>query len=147
MPDENQIRSLTNAAFRFLVDIDGKAQAAFTECNLPNIEWEVEEVKEGGLNTFTHQLPGRRKAGKISLKNGVGKSELIDWYIECMSEQFARKPVAITLLDVSHKAVMTWNLTDAIPVNWKGPELKSDATTVAIQTLDLACGEITVKLG
>jgi phage tail-like protein len=147
MPDENQIRSLTNAAFRFLVDIDGKAQAAFTECNLPNIEWEVEEVKEGGLNTFTHQLPGRRKAGKISLKNGVGKSELIDWYIECMSEQFARKPVAITLLDVSHKAVMTWNLADAIPVNWKGPELKSDATTVAIQTLDLACGEITVKLG
>lgn len=147
MPDETQIRSLTNAAFRFLVDIDGKPQAAFTECNLPNVEWELEEVKEGGLNTFTHQLPGRRKAGKISLKNGVGKSELVDWYIQCMSEQFARKPVAITLLDVSHKAVMTWNLADAIPINWKGPELKSDATTIAIQTLDLACGEITVKLG
>jgi phage tail-like protein len=147
MPDEAQIRSLTNASFRFLVDVDGKPQAAFTECNLPNIEWEVEEVKEGGLNTFTHQLPGRRKAGKISLKNGVGKHELIDWYMQCMSEQFARKPVAITLLDVSHKAVITWNLADAIPINWRGPELKSDATTVAIQTLDLACGEITVKLG
>jgi len=55
--------------------------------------------------------------------------------------------VAITLLDVSHKAVIIWNLADAIPINWRGPELKSDATTVAIQTLDLACGEITVKLG
>jgi phage tail-like protein len=116
MPDETQIRSRTNAAFRFLVDIDGKPQAAFTECNLPNIDWEIEEVKEGGLNTFTHQLPGRRKPGKISLKNGVGKSELVDWYIQCMSEQFTRKPVAVTLLDVSHKAVITWNLADAIPV-------------------------------
>jgi phage tail-like protein len=147
MADETQIRSSTNAAFRFLVDIDGKPQAAFTECNLPNIEWEVEEVKEGGLNTFTHQLPGRRKAGKISLKNGVGKGELMDWYMKCMSEEYARKPVAITLLDVSRKAVITWNLADAIPVNWRGPELKSDATVVAIQTLELACGEITVKLG
>jgi phage tail-like protein len=142
----DSMRLLTNPAFRFIVDVGGKAQAAFTECTLPSIEWEVEEVKEGGLNTFTHQLPGRRKAGRVSLKNGVGKSELMDWYIQTMGEQFSRRAVTITLLDVAHKPVMAWNLDDAYPIKWSGPQLKSDANAVAIQTLDLACGEITVKL-
>ncbi len=140
-----QYRATTNAAFRFIVDIGGEAQAAFTECSLPSIEWEVEEVKEGGLNTYTHQLPGRRKAGKVSLKNGVGKSSLLDWYIQAMSEKFTRKPVTIKLLDVAYKTVMTWNLEEAYPAKWSGPQLKSDANSVAIQTLDLACGEITIK--
>jgi phage tail-like protein len=146
MSDDTKIRNQTFAAFRFIVDVDGKAQAAFTECTLPNIDWDVEEVKEGGLNTFTHQLPGRRKAGKVSLKNGVGKSELVDWFINTMSETFVRKAVAITLLDLASKPVITWNLTDAYPVKWTGPSLKSDSNTVAIQTLDLACGEISVKM-
>jgi phage tail-like protein len=146
MPDELKIRKQAYAAFRFIVDVDGKTQAAFTECTLPAIDWEIEEVKEGGLNTFTHQLPGRRKAGKISLKNGIGKTELVDWFLKSMSEDFTRKAVAVTLLDLSSQPVITWNLSDAYPVKWTGPALKSDSNAIAIQTLDLACGEISVKL-
>jgi phage tail-like protein len=146
MPDEAMIRKQTYAAFRFIVDVEGKTQAAFTECTLPVIDWEIEEIKEGGLNTFTHQLPGRRKAGKITLKNGVGKSELVDWFLQTMSENFQRKSVAVTLLDLSSKPVMTWNLVGAYPVKWTGPALKSDSNSIAIQTLDLACGEISVEL-
>ena len=145
MPDNEKIRKQTYAAFRFIVDVDGQTQAAFTECTLPVIDWEIEEVKEGGLNTYTHQLPGRRKAGKITLKNGVGKSELVDWFLQTMDENFQRKPVAVTLLDLSSKAVMTWNLNNALPVKWTGPALKSDSTTVAIQSLEFGCGEISVE--
>jgi len=146
MPDELKIRQQTFAAFRFLVDVEGKTQAAFTECTLPAIDWELEEVKEGGLNTYTHQLPGRRKAAKITLKNGVGKSELVDWFIQTLSEHFTRKSVAVSLLDLSSKPIITWNLADAYPVKWTGPQLQSDSTSVAIQTLDLACGEVSVKM-
>jgi len=146
MPDELKIRQQTFAAFRFLVDVEGKTQAAFTECTLPAIDWELEEVKEGGLNTYTHQLPGRRKAAKITLKNGVGKSELVDWFIQTLSENFTRKSVAVSLLDLSSKPIITWNLADAYPVKWTGPQLQSDSTSVAIQTLDLACGEVSVKM-
>lgn len=146
MPDDAKIRKQSFAAFRFIVDVEGKTQAAFTECTLPLVEWEIEEVKEGGLNTFTHQLPGRRKAGKITLKNGVGKSELVDWFIQTMSENFQRKSVTVTLLDLSSKPVITWNLADAYPIKWTGPALKSDTSAIAIQTLDLACGEISVKM-
>ena len=43
-----------NPAFRFVVDVEGERQAAFTECVLPTLEWEVEEIKEGF--TFLHHL-------------------------------------------------------------------------------------------
>ena len=142
---DDDIRALTNPAFRFVVDVDGEAQAAFTDCTLPAIEWEIEEIKEGGLNTFTHQLPGRRKGAKVTLKNGVGSSSLIDWYIETMSESFQRKPLTITLLNAQLETVMTWHVTDAYPVKWTGPQLKSSENSIAIQTLEFACGEVSVS--
>jgi len=142
---EEQNRVITYPSFRFVVDIGGETEAAFTECTLPNIEWEIEEIKEGGLNTFTHQLPGRRKAGKVSLKNGVGKSSLLAWYIDAMGEVIKRKTITISLVDSKGKAVMVWHMQNAYPVKWAGPQLKTDANSIAIQTLELACGEITVE--
>ncbi len=129
-----------------MVDVDGTPYGAFTECTLPAIEWEIEEVKEGGLNTFTHQLPGRRKGAKITLKNGVGASELVNWYVETMSEQFTRRPLTISLLDSQKNTIISWHAADAYPVKWTGPQLKSSENSVAIQTLELACGEITVNV-
>ena len=144
MAELEQIRGFIHPSFRYLVDVDGVSVAAFTECTLPTIEWEVEEVKEGGNNTYVQQLPGRRKAGKISLKNGVGSSALMDWYIKVMMETYERKSVAITLMDSSHKYLMTLDIQDALPIKWTGPQLKTDTSAIAIQTLDFVCGEITV---
>lgn len=139
------LRATTNAAFRFVVDIDGKDQAAFTECSVPVIEWEVEEVKEGGLNTFTHQLPGRRKGAKITLKNGVGSSDLLTWYQQTMGEEFQRKSITVSLLDSTKQKVMNWHLDKAYPIKWTGPQLKTSDNSVAIQTLELVCCEVTIS--
>lgn len=134
-------------SFRFAVDVAGERQAAFVECTLPGVEWETEDIKEGGLNAFTHSLPGRRKSARITLKNGVGKSKLMEWFFSSMSGKIERKPVTIILLDAQQKPVLTWDVRDAFPVKWTGPQLKADANTIAIQSLDLACGEVTVKDG
>jgi phage tail-like protein len=139
-----ELSKSSHAAFRFVVDVDGKRQGVFTECTLPSIEWDVEEVKEGGLNVYTHQLPGRRKGVKLTLKNGVGTDDLVEWYVNTMSEKFARKTVTLALLDAKYNAVMTWEIQGAYPVKWTGPQLKSSDNSIAIQTLELACGEITV---
>ena len=135
-----------NPTFRFVVDVEGERQAAFTECALPAIEWEMEELKEGGLNTYTHQLPGRRKSSRVSLKNGLAKSTLLSWYIQAIAKPVARKPLTITLLDSLHQPVMVWNIENAYPVKWTGPQLKTDDNTIAIHTLELACGEISVSV-
>ena len=137
--------ALTTTAFRFVVAISGNPLGAFTECTLPTIEWEVEEVKEGGLNTFVHQLPGRRKATRITLKNGVAiASDLFVWYIKTMNEEFSRRQVTVTLLNSLFIPAMVWNIEDAYPIKWTGPQLKTSDNTIALQTLELACGEITV---
>lgn len=132
-------------SFRFVVDIENKRIAAFTECTLPVIEWEVEQVKEGGLNSYIHQLPGRRKGAKLTLKNGVGKSDLLDWFMECMNQTYKRKPITIKLLNSQKQSVMKWDITGALPIKWTGPSLKSSDNNIAIQSLEFVCNEITVE--
>ena len=58
MANNQQIRKQINPSFGFVVDVDDERQAAFTECTLPNIEWDVEELKElfEGLRTKEEQL-------------------------------------------------------------------------------------------
>ncbi len=142
---ENQMRGTVNAAFRFVVSVDGEGLAAFTECTLPTVEWEVQQVKEGGLNTFVHQLPGQRKPSMVQLKNGVGQSALLDWYMESMDGPPLRKTVTISLLNTEKEPVIIWHLDKAFPTKWQGPQRKTDSQTVAIQTLELACGEVTAS--
>jgi phage tail-like protein len=142
---EQQLHTMLTSAFRFVVAIDGAPLGAFTECNLPTIEWEIEEVKEGGVNTRIHQLPGQRRRTTITLKNGVGiASDLLAWYIAAINEQFWRRRVTITLLNSLLVPVIVMHIEDAFPIKWAGPQLRTDDNTIAIQTLELACGEITL---
>lgn len=146
MADNDQITqqlvAQTHVAFRYLVEIDNTRMGAFTECTLPTIEWELEEVKEGGLNTHVHQLPGRRKAARLTLKHGIVKGQLTDWYIQTLTEKFIPKKITVTLLDGATQPVASWIMHDAIPVKWVGPQLRSDANTIAIQTLDFVGGQV-----
>ncbi|MBE2198355.1 MAG: phage tail protein [Anaerolinea sp.] len=140
-------RAHTNPTFRFVVDIANLPQAVFTECTLPVIEWDITEIKEGGLNGYVHQLPGRRKTTRITLKNGLGTSALLDWYIDALDENFKRRKVTIKLLNAKEKLqkpIMTWDIEDAYPIKWTGPQLNSGENTIAIQTLELACNRVSL---
>ncbi len=146
-------QSLRNAYpdFRFTLEIADTYSGLFSECTLPNVEWDIEEVKEGGLNSYVHQLPGQRKSSsRVVLKTGVMQGPLevlLKWYLDCMKSTFARKTVTIKLLDSDGSALITWHLNDALPVKWTAPQLKTESSALAINTLELACGEITVESG
>jgi len=141
---DEKLRAQAHPAFRFVVAINGVRFAAFTECTLPTIEWEIEEIKEGGLNTRTHPLRGRRKSARLTLKYGVCKDEFWTWYKDVMSEKFEPKNITIELLDVSGTQVAGWYVQAALPVKWTGPQLQAGSNTIAIQTLEFTCGEITL---
>ena len=133
--------------FRFVVDVGGSEKAVFTECTLPVIEWETEELKEGGVNTSTRLLPGRRRSAKLTFKNGIGNPEMLQWYLNALSGEFSRRSITVRLLDLKkEKAIAVWNIEEAFPVQWTGPELRAGDNTIAIQTLQLACGEIKVEI-
>jgi phage tail-like protein len=136
-----------HAAFRFAVQIDGLAEARFTECTLPALEVEVEEQKEGGFNSGTHLLPGRVRKGTLTLKRGVATaSDLLRWYAEVMQGELgkARRQVSVILLDSEGQPVMRWDFTGAYPNKWSGPELNAGSTTIAIESLELSYESVNV---
>ena len=142
-----QARASSVPVFRFLVKTAGESLGVFTECTLPVIEWELEEVKEGGQNSYVHQLPGRRKSARLTLKNGVGKSALMNWFWQMLSGEIERKALTIQLLETqdTSSVVMTLHIEQAYPVKWSGPTLKSDDNSIAIQTVEFVCGVITLE--
>ena len=140
-----QLLRETHIAYRFVVRLDRDPIGVFTECDLPVLEWETEEVPIGGTNTHVAILPGRRKAGRLTLKHGIGKGELVDWYCKALENKFVPRIVTVELLDVLGKGVVTWTMQDCYPVKWSGPQLKTDSNAVAIQSIEFVCGLIKVE--
>ena len=77
------------------------------------------------------------KSTKVTLKNGVGKNDLVSWYVQMLGGETERKEVTIKLLDSLQNSLMVWHIKEAYPVKWTGPQLKTDGNAIAIQTLKL----------
>ncbi len=129
-------------AHHFGVKVDGQAgpQAVFTECSGLQMELELFEWEEGGLNDYVHKLPGRVKYQPVVLKGGLTASNALwKWYQQVLRGQFQRKNVTITLYDQTRQQkVGEWTFQNALPVKWVGPALKADENAAAIQTLEFA---------
>jgi phage tail-like protein len=136
-----------HAAFHFTVEIDGIDGAVFNECTLPPLEVETVEQKEGGYNTGVHLLPGRVKAGRITLKSGVVKSsKLLNWYQDTVNGKLEPASVTIKMVDPKDgQDVLSFRFASAYPVKWSGPSFKTSESTVAIETLELAFSEFSFE--
>ena len=141
-------RTEFHAAFRFAVQIDGITEAVFTECTLPALEVEVHQQMEGGLNDSVHQIPGRVKAGKITLKRGVTtSSELLKWYMDVAHSKItpSQRKVSVVMYDSTSTELLRWNFENAFPSKWSGPAFSSDKNQVAIETLELSYQRLDVE--
>lgn len=135
-----------HASFHFTVKIDGIDGAVFNECTLPPLEVETLEQKEGGYNSGVHLLPGRVKAGRITLKSGVAKANaLLKWYKDIVNGQLKPANVDINMVDAKGEKVVSLRFTAAYPVKWSGPALKTSESTVAIETLELAFADFSFE--
>jgi phage tail-like protein len=148
VPASNGQRAETHAAFRFAVQIDGITGAVFTECTLPALEVEVLEQPEGGLNNAVHQIPGRIRGGKITLKRGLtSSSDLLSWYMDIAQGQIeaSQREVSIVMYDSTADEIMRWNFSKAFPSKWSGPSFSSGSNQVAIETLELSYQSVDVE--
>jgi phage tail-like protein len=139
-------RPEVHAAFRFAVEIDDIDAAYFTDCDLPSLEVEVVEQKEGGFNTGVHQIPGPVKAGRITLKRGLVESDqLLKWYKEVAEGKPKDRNISIVLYDSMWEEVLRWNFEHVYPVKWTGPSFRSSENSIAIETLELVFTEVSLK--
>ena len=131
--------------FNFLVEIDGIAQASFSECSGLEATTESIETREGGDNTTVRKLPGKTTYSDITLKWGLTAStELWAWRQRVIDGSVDRKNGSIVVYDLANKnEVARWNFVRAWPMKWDGPTFDAKGKDIAVETLVLAHEGIT----
>jgi phage tail-like protein len=136
MPVAERIEPI--AGFRFGIEIEGVIQGWFTECSGLTIERKTEQRREGGVNDFVHQLPGRIEYTSISLKRGIADNALWDWFQKGLYDgKVERHNISIILYSQDYTKAKRWNLRDAYPTKWTGPSLRTDSNEAVVETLEL----------
>jgi phage tail-like protein len=126
-------------AFKFWVEIDDIVVAEFKECAGLQMQRSTEEVKEGGVNDYVHKLPGRNTYSPLTFKYGVTSStDLWDWYVAGLYDgKVERKNFSILLRNVAGDVVRRWDVLDAYPTKWDGPQLNTETNQVTIETIEI----------
>jgi phage tail-like protein len=135
MPDD------AYASNRFYISIEGVTgeQALFTEASGLQLEIEVFEYTEGGVNSFVHKLPGRTKVGNLTLKRGMTNSKaFLEWISNVALGKIERKNVSIVMFNAKGDELMRWNFDGMYPIKWTGPQYQASGNAAAIESLELA---------
>ena len=128
------------AKFRFGVEIQGVVAGWFTECSELSMEREVTPYEEGGVNDYVHQLPSLVSYSRVTLKRGLADNALWDWFQKGLYDgQVELHNISLVLYDGDRAEAKRWNLADAYPVKWTGPDLKGNSDQVAVETLEIGC--------
>lgn len=126
-------------AFRFTVAFDDLPPGGFSDCTGLQLELETQEYAEGGLNTHTWRFAGRTKQNNLTLKRGIVNRVLWDWFHAISTGDFRSRNCTVTVHDASGaEDALEFQLTDAFPVKWIGPELAASQNNLAVETLEIA---------
>ena len=91
------------------------------------------------LNEYEHKLPGRTKYGNVTLKSGVANAvDLWGWFQDVTTGRVSRRDLSIVMYAQDHGEAMRWNLVQAFPVQWQGPDFTAGSTDIAVHSLELA---------
>jgi phage tail-like protein len=138
-------------AFNFYIEIEGLLVGGFSECSGLQVETEVEEYAEGGLNEYSHHFRGRTTYPPLVLKHGLTMFDDLWWWQQDVTDGKVRRrngtiyllsplPAKVplpTALASTPVPVTWWNFKNAFPVKWTGPEFKADASGVAFESVEL----------
>ncbi len=126
--------------FHFSVEWAGN-NIGFQEVTGLEMETQFIEYRAGDDPTYiTQKIPGLKKHGNITLKKGIYQddSAFWEWFSDVQNNPERREDITISLLDEAGTPVVTWTVVNCFPIKITGPDLKSDANEVAIETLELA---------
>ena len=127
--------------FHFQVDWGG-AKISFTEVTGLVMEREKIEYRHSDSKDFTKiAMPGLGKLNNITLKRGKFEKDFdYNTWLETVANDRVggRRDVVIRLLNEKHEPVAAWSAARCFPVKVTAPDLKSDASEIAVETLEIA---------
>jgi phage tail-like protein len=127
--------------YRFVVMLQGKVVAQFTDCSGLTVERDVVARPEGGVNDYVPQLPGAVKYSKVTLKRGLADNALWDWFKQGFHDgKVDRRNVTIVLYHPDGSEARRWDMTEAYPTRWTGPAFQADSNQVGAESLELSTG-------
>ena len=125
--------------FRYKVEIDGRKAGGFSEVTGFDAPVDVMEYREGDMVQTPMKLPGLKKYGNITLKQGLADSMV---FYECIAEGVSgavqRKTITITLLDEEENPAASWQVINAWPTKYTASDFNATSSEVAIETLEIA---------
>jgi len=126
--------------FRFRLEIDGIAQAAFSEVAIGETTTEAIDYREGNEPTHVRKLSGLTKFGNITLKRGITDSlDIWNWHKEILAGQIQsnRKQVIIVAQDEAGTDKARFVVTEAWPTKYDPSDLNGKGNEVFIELLEL----------
>src|SRR4051794_41138538 len=127
-------------AYTFLVEIDDLVVGGFAEVTGLEVEIEALEYREGGVNDYVHRFAGpARHPANVVLRRGLtAADELWSWHQEVVAGRIVRRNASIVVLGDAGDERVRWNVVDALPVRWSGPEVRAGSASVGVEALELA---------
>ena len=128
----------------YFVLIFNNEEIPFQEISGMSEELNVEEVICGGENRFKYKLPTITTSQNLMLKRAIvpASSKLATWCKNSIGGGLAKKivpaEILVNLLDASNKVCMQWTFHKAYPVKYAFSELKSQDSSLLIESIDLA---------
>ena len=135
--------------FKFRVEIEqgpegisNELLGQFSEVSGFDVSYDPIEYRAGDSDAYTTQkFPGLAKYGNITLKRGIisNNPALFDWINLNTSGKYSKaSKVTITLEDPAVNEAVAWQLSNVWATKYTGPDLKGDASELAMETLELA---------
>lgn len=125
--------------FRYKVEIDGLEAGGFSEATGFDASIDVIEYREGDMVQTPMKIPGLKKYGNITLKQGVADSMVMyEWMIAGVEGEVERKTITITILDETETAAASWQVINAWPTKYTAPDFNATSSEIAIESMEIA---------
>jgi phage tail-like protein len=125
--------------FRFTVRFDDLPPGGFSDCTGLTVETEVQDFREGGLNTHTWKFVTRSKQSNLTLKRGIVNRVLWQWYDDIVNGKMQFRNGTIIVHDpAGEKDALEFQIIHAFPVKWAGSDLSASQNNLAVETVEFA---------
>lgn len=127
--------------YRYLLEIDGIAEAAFSECTIPEVSTEAIEYREGNEPPTVRKLGGLISYGDLTMQRGVTESlALYEWWqlVEQGNVDEARRSIAVVMLDEEGSPGPRFEFRDAWVSQYDAPDLNATGNEVAVESITVA---------
>jgi phage tail-like protein len=135
-------------AMRFVVLIGSQQNLGeWTSCEGLKVDFKFEEIHSGGDYGHSYAMPQTVSFSPVTLRRAVerGKSDAVQAWLQQVAAEWSDgtgrpyqgSSVTIELHDITGLVAASWELSNAFPSSWSGPQLSAKGSEVATETLVL----------